>query len=156
MSVFLSWRLTCCPSIPSLSLPPPLLGLISLACPDGLESVPGKAGHPSPPPSSHPTSISPFPHLPWGEPPPPSGTMSKNRNHRDDPQHSALTKHYVKQYPHCVAKVLCGTTFFQLIYSDIVPKWTHVCIWQSKLLFVPLLLALGDNRPTLKVKLQMC
>lgn len=27
----------------------PPLGLISLACPDGLESVPGKTGHPSPP-----------------------------------------------------------------------------------------------------------
>ena len=61
--VFLFWRLTCCPSLPSLSLSSPRADL-SPACSDGLESVPGKTGHPSPPPSSHPTSISPLAHLP--------------------------------------------------------------------------------------------
>ena len=36
------------PSPPSISLSSPQADF-SLACPDGLESVPGKTGHPSPP-----------------------------------------------------------------------------------------------------------
>lgn len=48
--VFFFQRLIQCPSLPSLSLflSSPW-GDLFLACPDGLESVPGKTGHPSPP-----------------------------------------------------------------------------------------------------------
>lgn len=71
-----------CPSFPSISFSSPQADL-TLACPDWLESVPGKNQSPESSNSSYPTSISPFAQLPWGKPPPPSGTMSKNRrNHR--------------------------------------------------------------------------
>lgn len=131
---------------------------LTLACPDRLESVPGKTGHLSlpihltPPPSplllNYPEANLLLHLTPWVR------TGETTRVLYSILHWWNITK---KQCPHCWGKVLYETTFFfHLIYRNLVPKWTHVCIWQSKLLFVPLLSSLGDNRPVLKVKLQMC
>ena len=122
------------------------------ACSDGLESVPGKTGHPSPPPSSHPTSISPLAHLPRGKLLP---------LHLAPRARARETEHYIKQYPHCRAKVLCETTFFLLSFTvDLQrhcfqnePVYTfdnpNFCLSRCSQ-------RLATIEPALKVKLQMC
>lgn len=57
------------------------------------------------------TFILPHLHLPFCSPAPRQASPSiwhhedNRRNRRDVPQHSALLKHYMKQYPYCWAKV---------------------------------------------------